>query len=133
MGQKWIFRLKTEDFVCVAQRPNIALKEKSEGKSRALSEYYSETENDQKPVGIWTELEAANRPKHYADKRQQPAGNLQKESQKRDASRERKTTAPTMQRSLSKSANGRSGSTVGRNHLSFSSKWSGLPTHAAWT
>jgi len=62
MGQKWIFRLKTEDFVCVAQRPNIALKEKSEGKSRALSEYYSETENDQKPVGIWTELEAANRP-----------------------------------------------------------------------
>jgi len=61
MGKKWIHRLKKEDFAHVAQRLNVALEGRLEDMRRALSEYYSETENDPQLVDIWAELEATRR------------------------------------------------------------------------
>jgi len=58
MGKKWIYRLKKEDFAQVAQRLYVALVGRLEDMSQALSDYYSETENDQQLVDIWAELEA---------------------------------------------------------------------------
>jgi len=46
MGKKWIYRLKKEDFAHVAQRLNVALEGRLDDMRKALSEYYSETEND---------------------------------------------------------------------------------------
>jgi len=54
----WIYRLRKEDFTHVAQRLNIALKGRLDDMRKALSEYYSETENDPQLVDIWAELEA---------------------------------------------------------------------------
>jgi len=42
----------------VAQRLNVALKGRLEDMRKALSEYYSETENDPQLDDIWAELEA---------------------------------------------------------------------------
>jgi len=105
MGKKWIYRLKKEDSAYVAQRLNMALEGKAEDRRRALSEYYSETENDPKLVGIWTELEAANPEKTgpsitltNAELENLVASlcfdNLQREGQKRDANQESKRAAP---------------------------------------
>jgi len=58
MGKKWIYRLKKEDFANVAQRLNVALEGRLDDMRKALSEYYSETENDPQLVDIWAELEA---------------------------------------------------------------------------
>jgi len=49
MGKKWIY---------VAQRLNVALEGRLDDMRKALSEYYSETENDPQLVDIWAELEA---------------------------------------------------------------------------
>jgi len=135
MGKKWIYRLKKEDFAHVAQKLNVALEGRLDDMRKALSEYYSETENDPQLFDIWAELEAT-----YHD----GAGpsitftnakgdhlvarlsidNMQKEAHKRESSQDRKTAAltrdqasRTMQRSLNRSANGRSGSTGRKNHL----------------
>jgi len=51
MGKKWIYRHKKEDFAHVAQRPNVALEGRLSDMRKALSEYYSETENDPAPAG----------------------------------------------------------------------------------
>jgi len=89
---------------------------------KALSEYYSETENDPQLVDIWAELEAT-----YHD-RTGPSitltnaegdnlvaslsiDNMKKEAHRRESGR-------TMQRSLNRSVNGRSGSTGRKNHFS---------------
>jgi len=58
MGKKWIYRPKKEDFAHVGQRLNVALEGRLEDMRKALSEYYSETENDPQLVDIWAELEA---------------------------------------------------------------------------
>jgi len=55
MGKKWIYRLKKEDFAHVAQRLNVALESRLDDMRKALSEYYSETENDPQLVDIWTQ------------------------------------------------------------------------------
>jgi len=39
MGEKWIYRLKTEDFANVAQRLNVVLDGRLEDMRKALSEY----------------------------------------------------------------------------------------------
>jgi len=62
MGKKWIYRLKKEDFAHVSQRLNVALESRLEDMRKALSEYYSETENDPQFVDIWAELEAEAEP-----------------------------------------------------------------------
>jgi len=97
---------------------------------KALSEYYSETENDPQLVDIWVELEAT-----YHD-RADPSitltnaegdnlvaslsiDNMQKEAHRRESSQDRKTAALTPRPSQSdyaKVANGRSGSTGRKNH-----------------
>jgi len=46
MGMKCIYRLKKEDFAHVAQKLNVALESRLDDMRKALSEYYSETEND---------------------------------------------------------------------------------------
>jgi len=58
MGKKWIYCLKKEDFAHLAQRLDVALEGMLEDMRKALSEYYSETENDPQLVDIWAELEA---------------------------------------------------------------------------
>jgi len=58
MGMKWIYRLKKEDFAHVAQRLNVALEGRLDDMRKALSEYYSVTQNDPQLVDIWAELEA---------------------------------------------------------------------------
>jgi len=58
MGKKWIYRLKKEDFVSVTQRLNVALDGRLDNMRKALSEYYSETDNDPQLVDILTELTA---------------------------------------------------------------------------
>jgi len=57
MGMKWIYRLKKEDFAHVAQRLNVALEGRLDDMRKALSEYYSVTQNDPQLVDIWAELE----------------------------------------------------------------------------
>jgi len=121
MGKKWMYRLKKEDLAHVAQRLNVALEGRLEYMRKALSEYYSETENDPQLVDIWAEVEAT-----YHD-RAGPSitltnaegdnlvaslsiDNMQKEAHRRESSQDKKTAALTMQRSLNRSANGRSGS-----------------------
>jgi len=71
MEKKWIYRLKKEDFPHVAQKLNVALETRLDDMRKALSEYYSETENDPKLVDIWAELEATyhDRAKHYVNER----------------------------------------------------------------
>jgi len=56
MGKKWTYRFKKEDFAHVAQRLNVALMGRLDDIRKALSEYYSETENDPLLVDIWAEL-----------------------------------------------------------------------------
>jgi len=51
MGRKWVYRLKKEDFANVAQRLNVALDGRLEDMRKALSEYYSETDNDPQLIG----------------------------------------------------------------------------------
>ncbi|KAH8349458.1 hypothetical protein KR084_005219, partial [Drosophila pseudotakahashii] len=103
MGKKWIYRLKTEDFAYVAEMLNIALEGRTDDKRKALSEYYSETENDPKLAGIWVELEAAYPEKTAPSITLTPAegedllaslsiDNMQKEAQKRVPSPEKKET-----------------------------------------
>jgi len=127
MRKKWIYRLKKEDLANVSQRLNVALDGRLEDMRKALSEYYSETDNDPQLVDIWAELEAT-----YHDKAgpsitlpnaegdnivlSLSVDNLQKEASRRKSSQDRKITAlisrpssQTMQGSLNKSANGRSG------------------------
>jgi len=58
MGKKWIYRHKKKDFAHVAQRLNVALEGRLDDMRKALSEYYSETENDPQLVDIWAELAA---------------------------------------------------------------------------
>jgi len=58
MGKKWIYRLKKEDLAHVAQRLNVALESRLDDMRKALSENYSETENDPQLVDIWAELKA---------------------------------------------------------------------------
>jgi len=58
MGKKWIYRLKKEDFANVAQRLNVTLDGRLEDMGKALSEYYSETDNDPQLFDIWANLEA---------------------------------------------------------------------------
>jgi len=58
MGKKKIYRLKKEDFAKIAQRTNVTLDGRLEDMRKALSEYYSETDNDPQLVDIWAELEA---------------------------------------------------------------------------
>jgi len=52
VGKMWIYRLKKEDFA------HVALEGRLNDMRKALSEYYSETENDAQLVDIWAELEA---------------------------------------------------------------------------
>jgi len=106
MGKRWIYRLKKEDFTHVAQRPNVALEGRLEDMRKALSEYYSEAENDPQLVDIWAELEAT-----YHD-RAAPSitltnaegenlvaslsfDNMQKAAHRRESSQDKKTTALT--------------------------------------
>jgi len=106
MGKRWIYRLKKEDFAHVAQWLNVALDGRIDDIRMALSEYYSETENDPQLVDIWAELEAT-----YDD----IAGpsitltnaegdnlvaslsfdNMQKEAHRRESSQDKKTAALT--------------------------------------
>jgi len=58
MGKKWIYRLKKEDYANVAQRLNVTLDGRLEDMRKALSEYYSETDNNPQLVDTWAELEA---------------------------------------------------------------------------
>jgi len=104
MGKKWIYRLKKEDFANVAQRLNVTLDGRLEDMRKALTEYYSESDNDPQLVDIWAELEAT-----YHDKAgpsitltnaeggnlvaSLSVGNLQKEANRRESSQDRKTTA----------------------------------------
>jgi len=104
MGKKWIYRLKKEDFANVAQRLNVTLDGRFEDMRKALSEYYSETDNDSQLVDIWADLEAT-----YHDKAgpsitlttaegdnlvaSLSVDNLQKEANRRKSSQDRKTTA----------------------------------------
>jgi len=60
MGKKWTYRFKKEDFAHVAQRLNVALMGRLDDIRKALSEYYSETENEPQLVDIWAELEGEN-------------------------------------------------------------------------
>jgi len=111
MGRKWIYRLKKEDFAHVAQSLNIALDDRLDDMRRTLSEYYSETENDPLLVDIWAgpSITLTN-----AEGDNLVAKGGPQESVKRDPA------SKTMQRSLNKSASGRTGSTWRKNH---SSSW----------
>jgi len=104
MRKKWIYRLKKEDFANVAQRLNVTLDGRLEDMRKALSEYYSETDNDPQLVDIWADLEAT-----YHDKAgpsitltnaegdnlvaSLSVDNLQKEANRRESSQDRKITA----------------------------------------
>jgi len=104
MGKKWIYRLKKEDFSNVAQGLNVTLDGRLEDLKKALSEYYSETDNDPQLVDIWAELEAT-----YHDNAgpcitlsnaqgnnlvaSLSVDNLQKEANRRESSQDRKITA----------------------------------------
>jgi len=88
----------------VSQRLNVALDGRLEDMRKALSEYYSETDNDPQLVDIWAELEAT-----YHDKAgpsitltnaegdnivlSLSVDNLQKEANRRKSSQDRKITA----------------------------------------
>jgi len=102
MGNKWIYRLKKKDFANDAQRLNVTLDGRL-NKRKALSEYYSETENDPELVDIWAELEATYHDKAgpsttltNAERNNLVASlsvdNLQKEAHRRESSQDRKTT-----------------------------------------
>jgi len=58
MGNNWIYQLKKKDFANVAHGLNVALDGRLEDMRKALSEYYSEADNDPQLVDIWAELEA---------------------------------------------------------------------------
>jgi len=115
MGTKWIYRLKKEDFAHVAQRLIVALEGRLEDMRKALSEYYSETENDAQVFDIWAELEAT-----YHD-RAGPSitltnaegdnlvaclsmDNMQKEAHRRESSQDKKAAALTPRPSQSEYA-----------------------------
>jgi len=112
MGKKLIYRLEKEDFANVAQRLNVTLDGRLEDMRKALSKYYSETDNDLQLVDIWAELEAT-----YHDKAgpsitltnaegdnlvaSLSADNLQKESNRGESRQDRKITALISRPSLS--------------------------------
>jgi len=53
-----VYRLKKEDYAHVARRLNVTLEVRLDDLRKALSEYYSEMENDPQHVDIWAEPEA---------------------------------------------------------------------------
>jgi len=97
MVKKWIYRLKKEDFAHAALRLNITVDDRLVDMRNALSECYSETENDPQVVDIWAEVETA-----YYDKvcpsialTDAEGYNLQKEAHRREITQDRITTAVT--------------------------------------
>jgi len=108
LSQKWerSCRLKKEDFTHVAQTLNVGLEGRLEDMRKALSEYYSETENDPQLVDIWAELEATYHVRAGPSITLTNAevdnlvaslsfDNMQKEAHRRESSQDKKTTALT--------------------------------------
>jgi len=149
MGKKKIYRLKKEDFAKIAQRTNVTLDGRLEDMRKALSEYYSETDNDPQLVDIWAELEAT-----YHDKAgpsitltnaegdnlvaSLSVDNLQKETNRRESSQDRKITALISRPSQSDYAR------IGKQVRAWSFRFDGAenpfefleqvpPTHTAWS
>jgi len=122
MEKKGIYRLKKEDFYHVEQRLNVALEGRLDNMKKAQSEYYSETENDPQLVDIWVELEATYHggagpsiTLTNAEGENLVASlsieNLQKRTNRRESSHDRKTAALISRLS-------QSGSTGRKNNLS---------------
>jgi len=62
MEKKRIYRLKKEHFANVAQRLNVTLDGRLEDMRKALSEYYSETDNDSLTSGPSWKLHTTTKP-----------------------------------------------------------------------
>jgi len=142
MGKKWIYRLKKEDFANVAQRLNVTLDGRLEDMRKALSEYYSETDNDTQLVDIWDELEATYHDKggpnitltnaegdNLAYKRGKQEGIKPRQE---NNSADLETQSVRLCKDRYRSANSRSGSTGRKTRSSSWNRWNGPPTHTAW-